>query len=79
LTGGPKVQIAGFGFPEIRFVWIAVRKDYLADEWKKGRAAPVQALCGTFTPTRPPYRYCGGQAAAINFSKLTSFNTRLRL
>jgi hypothetical protein len=68
LTGGPKVRIAGFCFPEIRFVRIAVRKDYTANKRKKGPAAPVQALCGTFTPT-----------AAINFSKLTRFNTRLRL
>jgi hypothetical protein len=68
LTGGPKVQIAGFCFPVIRFVRIANRKDYITDEWKKGPAAPVQALCGTFTPT-----------AAINFSKLTRFKTRLRL
>jgi hypothetical protein len=39
-----------------------------ANEWKKGPAAPVQALCGTFTPT-----------ASINCSKLTKFKTRLRL
>jgi hypothetical protein len=41
LTGGPKVQIAGFCFPEIRFVQIAVRKDDIAYERKKGPAAPV--------------------------------------
>ena len=41
---------------------------YLANKRKKGPAAPVQALCGTFTPT-----------ACINFSKLTRFNTRLRV
>ena len=39
-----------------------------ANERKKGSAAPVQALCGTFTPT-----------AAMSFSKLTRFNTRLRV
>jgi hypothetical protein len=66
LTGGPKVRIAGFGFPEIRFVQIAARKDYTANKRKKEPAAPVRALCGTFTPT-----------AAINFSKLTKFKTRL--
>jgi hypothetical protein len=68
LTGGPKVQIAGFCFPEIQFVQIAIRKDYITDERKKGAARPVQALCGTFTPT-----------AAISFSKLTKFSTRLRV
>jgi hypothetical protein len=68
LIGGSKVQIAGFCFPEIRFVRIAVRKDDIANKRKKGPAAPIQALCGTFTPT-----------ACINFSKLTRFNTRLRL
>ena len=31
-------------------------------------AAPVQVLCGTFTPT-----------AAISFSKLTKFSTRLHV
>jgi hypothetical protein len=35
---------------------------------KKGAAAPLQALCGIFTPT-----------AAMSFSKLTRFKTRLRL
>jgi hypothetical protein len=68
LTGGPKVQIAGFGFPEIRFVPIAARKDYIANKRKKGLPPRFQTLCGTFTPT-----------ASINFSKLTRFNTRLRL
>jgi hypothetical protein len=38
-----------------------------ASERKKGRRRPLQALCGTFTPT-----------ANISFSKLTRFNTRLR-
>ena len=41
MTGGPKVRIAGFCFPEIQFVRIAVRKDYLANERKKGPAAPI--------------------------------------
>jgi hypothetical protein len=34
---------------------------------KKGAAAPLQVLCGTFTPT-----------AAISLSKLTRFGTHLR-
>ena len=79
MTGGPKVQIAGFGFSEIRFVRIAVRKDYIADEWEKGRAAPVQALCGTFTPTAGLSSEAVLRRMDINFSKLTKFNTRLRL
>jgi hypothetical protein len=79
LTGGPKVQIAGFYFPKIRFVQIAARNDYLADEWKKGRAAPVQALCGTFTPTAGLSSEAVLRRMDINFSKLTRFNTRLRL
>jgi hypothetical protein len=79
LTGGPKVQIAGFCFPEILFVRIAVRKDYTANERKKGPAAPVQALCGTFTPTADLSSEAVLRRMDINFSKLTRFNTRLRL
>jgi hypothetical protein len=39
-----------------------------ANEWKKERRHPFQALCGSFTPT-----------AAMSFSKLTRFNTRFKL
>jgi len=67
-AGGPKVRVAGFCFPEIGSVRVAVAEVNGSDESKKGGTAPVQALCGTFTPTD-----------CINFSKLTRFNTRLRL
>ena len=49
------------------------------NERKKGRCRPVQALCGTFTPTAAPSSKAVLRRMDISFSKLTRFNTRLRL
>jgi hypothetical protein len=78
LTGGLFFESPVFYGSEISSVTTAVgmprkrlrltRRASGSDSAKKSSARPVQALCGTFTPT-----------AAINFSKLTRFNTRLRL
>jgi hypothetical protein len=46
---------------------------------KKGAAAPLQALCGTFTPTAALSSEAVLRRMDISFSKLTRFNTRLRL